>query len=224
QRVVGIHVDAEAHAQYLGFTGSEAGQHFAGGFLEAFHSGRVDRRFHGAVLDEIAQVRVFVVTDGGFHGDRLLGDLQHLADLVLGHFHTLAKLFGRGLAAHFLEHLPGDAVELVDRLDHVHRNPDGAGLVGDRAGDGLPDPPGGIGRELVAAAVFELVHRLRPADVAFLDQVEELQAAVGVLLGNRDHQAQVGLDHFLLGATGAGFTDRHATVDVLDVGDGQLGI
>src|SRR5690606_8252774 len=54
--------------------------------------------------------------------------------------------------------------------------------------------------------------------------VEELQAAVGVLLGNRDHQAQVGLDHFLLGATGAGFTDRHATVDVLDVGDGQLGI
>src|SRR5690606_31234647 len=36
QRVVGIHVDAEAHAQYLGFTGSEAGQHFAGGFLEAF--------------------------------------------------------------------------------------------------------------------------------------------------------------------------------------------
>ncbi len=88
---------------------------------------------------------------------------------------------------------------LVDRLDHVHRNTDGARLVGDRAGNSLANPPGGVGRELVATAVFELVHRLHQADVAFLDQVEELQAAVGVLLGNRDHQAQVGLDHFLLG-------------------------
>ena len=45
---------------------------------------------------------------------------------------------------------------------------------------GLADPPRRVGRELVAAAVFELVHRLHQADVAFLDQVEELQAAVGV--------------------------------------------
>ena len=37
--VVGVHVDTEAHAQDLGFTGSEAGQHFASGFLEAFDRG-----------------------------------------------------------------------------------------------------------------------------------------------------------------------------------------
>ena len=55
----------------------------------------------------------------------------------------------------------------------MHRDADGARLVGDRAGDGLADPPRGVGRELVAAAVFELVHRLHQADVAFLDQVEE---------------------------------------------------
>ncbi len=103
------------------------------------------------------------------------------------------------LEAGFLQDLAGDAVHLVDGLDHVHRDADGAGLVGDRAGDGLADPPGGVGRELVAAAVFELVHRLHQADVAFLDQVEELQAAVGVLLGDGDHQTQVGLDHLLLG-------------------------
>jgi hypothetical protein len=81
----------------------------------------------------------------------------------------------------------------------VHRDADGARLVGDRAGDRLPDPPGRVGRELVAAAVLELVDRLHQADVAFLDQVEELQAAVRVLLGDRDHEAQVGLDHLLLG-------------------------
>jgi hypothetical protein len=113
-----------------------------------------------------------------------------------------------GLEAELLQVLAADAVHLVDRLDHVHRDADGARLVGDRAGDGLADPPGGVGRELVAAAVFELVHRLHQADVAFLDQVEELQAAVGVLLGDRDHQAQVGLDHFLLGVARGGFRPR----------------
>jgi hypothetical protein len=34
------------------------------------------------------------------------------------------------------------AHELVDRLDHVHRDADGARLVGDAAGDRLADPPG----------------------------------------------------------------------------------
>lgn len=40
--VVGIHVDAEAHAQYLGFTGSEAGEYFASRFLETLDSGDID--------------------------------------------------------------------------------------------------------------------------------------------------------------------------------------
>jgi len=143
--VVGIHVDAEAHAQYLGFTGGEAGEYFAGGFLEAFHGGYVDRRLHGRIFDEVAQVRVFVVTDRGFHGDRFLGDLQYLADLVLGHLHALAQLFRSGLATHFLQHLTGDTVELVDRLDHVHRDTDGPRLVGNGASDRLANPPGGVG-------------------------------------------------------------------------------
>jgi hypothetical protein len=55
----------------------------------------------------------------------------------------------------------------------VHRDADRARLVGDRARDRLADPPRGVGGELVAAAVFELVHRLHQADVALLDQVEE---------------------------------------------------
>src|SRR5690606_8610794 len=219
--VVSVHVDTEAHAQNLGFPCGEAGEHVASGFLEALHGRHINGRLHGGVFNEVAQMRIFVVTDGGFHGDRLFGDLQHLADLVLGHFHALAKLFGRGLAAHFLQHLTGDAVELVDRLDHVHRDTDGPRLVGNGASDRLANPPGGVGRELVAATVFELVHRLHQADVAFLDQVEELQAAVGVLLGDGDNQAQVGLDHLFLRPASLGFTDGHATVDVLDVGDVQ---
>ncbi|KIT90197.1 hypothetical protein QT22_00510, partial [Staphylococcus aureus] len=34
--------------------------------------------------------------------------------------------------------------------------------------------------------------------IAFLDQVEELQAAVGVFLGDRDHEAEIGFHHLLL--------------------------
>src|SRR5918994_1713294 len=50
--------------------------------------------------------------------------------------------------------------------------------VGDRAGDRLTNPPGRVGRELVAAAIFELIDRLHQADVAFLDEVQELQTAI----------------------------------------------
>jgi hypothetical protein len=144
-------------------------------------------------------------------------DLHDLADLLFRHVHLLGQRRRIGLGAGFLQDLAADPVHLVDRFDHVHRDADGARLVGDRAGDGLADPPRGVGRELVAAAVFELVHRLHQADVAFLDQVEELQAAVGVFLGDRDDQAQVGLGHFALGATGLGFAGGHLLVDVLQL-------
>ena len=98
----------------------------------------------------------------------------------------------RRSAADLLEHLARGAHDLVDGLDHVHRNADGARLVGDRACDRLPDPPSGIGRKLVAAAILELIDRLHQPDIAFLDQVEELQAAVGVFVGNRsfNHEQQ----------------------------------
>jgi hypothetical protein len=105
----------------------------------------------------------------------------------------------------------------------VHRDADGARLVGDRTGDGLADPPGGIGGKLVAAAVLELVHRLHQADVAFLDQVEELQAAVGVFLGDGDDKAQVGLDHFLLGAGGVAFAALHRVHHALEFGQVEHG-
>ena len=51
--VVGIHVDTETHAQYLGFTGSEAGQYIASRFFKALNGGDIDWRLHGLSLIQL---------------------------------------------------------------------------------------------------------------------------------------------------------------------------
>ena len=123
-----------------------------------------------------------------------------------------------------MQHLAGRAHDLVDGLDHVHGDADGARLVGDRAGDRLPDPPGGVGREFVAAAILELIDRLHQADIAFLNQIEELQAAVGVFLGDGDHQAQIGLDHLLLRLARLALALLHDVHDAAELGDLKPGL
>ena len=108
-----------------------------------------------------------------------------------------------GLALEVLHHLALHADDLVDRLHHVHRDADGAGLVGDGPGDGLADPPRGVGGELEALRVVELLDRPHQAEVALLDQVEEVHAAADVALGDRHDEAEVGLDEHLAGVLAA---------------------
>ncbi len=101
----------------------------------------------------------------------------------------------------------------------MDRNSDRARLIGDRPRDGLTDPPRGVGGELVAAAVLELVDRLHQPDVAFLNQVEELQTAVRVFLGDRHDEAKVGLDQLSLGTLGLPLTLRERAISVSQVLD-----
>lgn len=105
---------------------------------------------------------------------------------------------GRG-SAQVLDQLPLNAGQLVDGFHHVHRDPDRPGLVGNGPGDGLTDPPGGIGGELESLGVVKFFHCLDQTAVAFLDQIQEQHAASHVLLRNGDHQTQVGADQQLLG-------------------------
>ena len=199
QGVVAGHLDAKAHPQNLGLARRQAVQNIFHHITQTGLHGGLHGSGVGAVLDEVAQVGVVIVANRSLHGDRLFGDLHDLADLVFRDLHPGRQHAGIGLKAELLQMLPADTVHLVDGLDHVHRNADGAGLIGNRAGDGLANPPGGIGGELVAAAVLKFVNRFHQADVALLDQVEKLQTAVGVFFSNRDDQAQVGLDHFFFG-------------------------
>ena len=95
--------------------------------------------------------------------------------------------------------MPLHGEQLAERAGHVDGDADDAGLVGDGAGDRLFDPPHGVGGKLVAAAVFEFVHRFHEPDVSLLDEVGEIHPAMGVHLGDGDHEAQVGLGQRLLG-------------------------
>src|SRR5262249_55967023 len=93
QRVVGVHADAEAHAEHALLAGGQACQDPRGGLAQV----RLDRgvkREHGVlVLDEVAQVRIFLVADRRLERDRLLGDLEDLADLLERHQQLLGQLF-----------------------------------------------------------------------------------------------------------------------------------
>ncbi len=177
----------------------------------------VDRRTHPAVFDQIAQRGFAVAADRRFERHRIARDGLQLLDLLHRNVHAAADFVVGGRAAQFLFQLARGAQELVHALVHVNGNADGAGLVGDGAGDGLANPPGGVGRKLVAAAVFEFVGGAHQADVAFLDQIQQVQAAVDVLLGDGNHQAKVGFDQIFLGALGFDFAvadDRDGVLQV----------
>src|SRR5262250_1330005 len=155
--------EPEAEPQHLLLARGERVQHLVGLLTQREPDHALHGRAHLLVLDEVAQVAVLLLADGRLEGDRLLGDLDDLAD-----------------------------------------------------------PPCGVGGELVAAAVLELVHGLHEADVAFLDQVQELEPAVRVLLGDGDDEAEVGLHHLLLGPRRLHLAGPDVLDDALEVVGARL--
>ena len=167
------------------------GQQRRGGHLE----GRLGR----TVLDDVAQLGVAVLAQGLGQRQRLGREAQRLGDLVLGHLHLGRELGQRGRTPELqLQAGPG-LLQARQGVAGVHRQADGAAGVGDAAGDGLTDPPRGVGRELEALAPVELLDGVHQAEVALLDEVEQRQARGLVLLGDRHHQPEVGLDEGALG-------------------------
>src|SRR4029077_20765400 len=110
------------------------------------------------------------------------------------------------------------AVDLVELLDDVYGHPDRPALVRDGPGDRLADPPGRVRRELVTLAPVELLGGADEPERSLLDQVEERQTLVSVALRDRDHEAEVRLDHRLLCAVVAGL-DLLRELDLLGCGE-----
>src|SRR6266545_1003675 len=193
ERVLAAVGQAEAQAQHLLLARRQRVEDLVGLLAQRQADDRLHRRHDLLVLDEIAEVAVFLLADRRLQRDQLL--------------HELA----------------GGADQLVDRLDHVHRDADRTGLVRDGSGNRLADPPRRVRGELVAPAILELVDRLHQTDVPLLDQVEELEPSIRIFLRDRDHQPEVGLDHLLLGdgrLALALLDDRHDALDLIGAGVG----
>lgn len=101
QRVVGVHIDAETHTQDFCLTRCQAFEDFFGYFVQAGVHCRIGKRNIVGIFDEVAQVRIVVVADGGFHRNRLFGDFHDFADFVFGHLHQFGKFGGIGFFAGF---------------------------------------------------------------------------------------------------------------------------
>src|ERR1044071_1100246 len=93
QSVLGAVFKAEAHLDDFFFTRGERAQHLRGLVLEVDVDDGLGGRDHGAVLNEVAQVRIFFFADGRLQRDGLLRDLEHLAHLGHRDVHTLGDLF-----------------------------------------------------------------------------------------------------------------------------------
>src|ERR1700675_1810333 len=98
-------------------------------------NGRIRWRDNALILDEINQMGLLVFTDWRFERHRMMRDLLRFAVRVEGNIHTSLELLGSWFASKFLHQLPAGASLLVDRLNHVYGNTDGACLIGDGASD-----------------------------------------------------------------------------------------
>ena len=126
-----------------------------------------------------------------FEADGVLRQLQQLPHPGRLHVQLGGDLLDGRLPACAAQQLPRRLLHPVDALHQMHRDADGAALIGDGPGDGLPDPPCGVGGKLEAPVRFELLRRLHQAEVPLLNEVEERQAPPGVPLCHRDHEAEV---------------------------------
>src|SRR3954452_12258813 len=179
---------AEAHLDDLALALRQGGQGTTHVVTPQVLRSQLERRLRRVVLDEVAQLGLLLVADRLLERDRLLRHAQDVAHLARRALELARDLLGRGLAAELLHELALDVDDLVELLDHVDRDADRAALVGDGARDGLADPPRRVRRELVAAAVVELLDGADEAERALLDEVQEREPAAEVALGDRDDE------------------------------------
>ena len=180
--------------------------------------GGIERRLGELVLDEVAERGVLLLADRLLERDGQLRHPQDLAHLRRGDVELGGDLVWPRVSPQTLNELAFHMDDLVELLDHVDGDANSARLVRDRARDGLPYPPGRVGRELVALAVVELLDRTDEAERAFLDEIEKRETPAEVPLRDRDDEAQVRLDHLGLGAHVAAL-DPLRQVDLLIRGE-----
>jgi hypothetical protein len=141
ERVLAPVLQAETHLDDLLFARAERLQDLCRLLAKVQVDDSFRWRRDTTIDDEVAQMRLVFFPNGGFERDRLLRDAQYFADLADWEFKAAAEFIRRGFSAEFLLLLTLRPYQLVDRLDHVYGDADGAGLIRDRTRDRLPHPP-----------------------------------------------------------------------------------
>ena len=145
------------------------------------------------ILNKISKMAILFLPNRRLQRNRFLRYLGDFENALHRQFHFCRHLLRRRLSSEFLNKTSSGAVYPVNGLHHVNRNPDGSGLVGNRPGYGLPNPPGRIGAELIAFSIIKLVHGFNQTQIALLNQIQKLHSSSGIALCNADCQTEIGL-------------------------------
>src|SRR5579871_1895697 len=106
QRAAAPVLQTEAQLQHAAFAAGERSEHVLDLFLQELVRGGVRWGQGAVVLDEVAEVAVFLLADWGFERNRLLRDLNNLSHLLGRDLHAAADLFAGRLAAVLLNQSP----------------------------------------------------------------------------------------------------------------------
>src|SRR6266404_1378293 len=120
-------------------------QHVAGDLSQVGSNHSRRRTLTGLVFDQIAQLRITVLTNRRFKRNGILHELPGFAHLLHGSVHLLGDLFSSGLTAEFAHQLTRSVLELVYHFDHMNRDTDSARLIGNRSRNCLANPPSRVG-------------------------------------------------------------------------------
>ena len=82
----------------------------------------------------------------------------------------------------------------------------------------LLDPPSGVGAELPPLIWVEAFHSLHETNVTLGDKVEKAETEARIILGDLDHESQVGRDH-LLASLLVPFADAPGQLNFLGLGE-----
>src|SRR5262245_29882966 len=197
ERVLAAAIQAEVQPQHLRVTALQRVQRLLD-FIrqEAIH--RLIFRVRQVLGDEALDQRAIAIGIerrvephvARVQGGERLHDLQRQLGRV-------RDLFGRRLAPKRLPQVLGRAYDARQVGRAVQRYPNRAALARERGEDRLADPPHGVRNELHALIRVELPRGRQQTDVAFTDQIGKRQPTVLILLGDRDHKAEVALHELL---------------------------
>ena len=144
------------------------------------------------IVDQhVQQAVVLSVHERSVYGNVTAGYAEGVGDLVAGNVENLRQFVGRGHALVVLFELLESLVDLVKGTHLVQRQTDDPGLLGQSLEYRLAYPPHGVGYELEAAGLVELLGGLDKAQVALVDQVGKAQSLILVLFRNRNDEAEI---------------------------------